>query len=157
MHHSRQGEVVDVHVATGALVWYVRTRKRFADNGVGCGRHQRGFRIDLDGEPLVADQCPDPNPGATRQRAHLAVEDGELGGRAAESRRPEIEQRAPRRGRRLTHLHAAARQSGASAGSTLIGTAARVAVTRSAETPSSSAAICATAMRKPVPTSTFPL
>src|SRR5439155_7749424 len=125
-----------VRVAAGALRRNVGPRQRLADR-CECRRLlQRYSGIDLQRQASIADERADADRRTLTAATHDsirpepddAIHDRQLVRRSIEALRGEREKRLPRGRRGLTDFRAAARESGAAAGSALIGTHSRVAV-----------------------------
>ena len=128
VHHARNGEVLNVLIASRALGWNIGAQRRLSDLRVSSRGHERGFRVNRQRQPAPADQCADPHATPTGHWPHFARDDRQVGNRMLQSLCAEAKEHLASGRRRLTDRRASARQPGASARTTGVRTLRGVAV-----------------------------
>ena len=159
VEHAGHAEVLDVLVAARALGRDVGPRRRLADPRVLRRRDERRLRVDWHGQAPAADQGADADAAAARQldgRTSPAIDEVDRPALQTRRRRdrgapgaPSPPPAAPRCLRVSARCCRPCRRCSDTRGISVDDGDAAV------STPSSSAAICAIAMRMPVPTSTL--
>ncbi len=159
VQHAGHADVVHIDQLAGSLGRQINPRHRLADNAVGFD----GLELDVIGElkadDLVADQFAEADVAV--MAADQAVIDAEVFDRKLKPFRGTRQQELPRLGGGLAKRDGRDLDGLAGDGRALIGNPRGISpsttTTRAKETSSSSATICPSAVRMPVPRSTWPL
>ena len=128
VQHARNGEVLNVLIASRALGGNVGSQRRLPHLRVSRGRDECGFRVHRQREPAPADERADPDAAATGHGPHFPRDDRQVGDGPLQSLGGKTEERLPSGRRRLTDCRASAREPRAPTCAPCVRTSRRVAV-----------------------------